>query len=62
MTRISDAVLLKPIVGQYQQSFTIRVETPGGMYAGLLDEIFEREFACDGTKLAQYAVGFVEQE
>ena len=60
--RIADAVLQLAVAGEQQQPFAVGVQPPGRVDAGLGDAGLERGMQGVLGKLANHAVGLVEQE
>lgn len=60
--RVADTILERPVVSQQQQPFAVEVEPSRRINGGRRYEVGERAASIRVGKLAQDAVGFVQQD
>ena len=59
--RVGNAGLQPAVAREQQQTFAVRVQPPGDVHTGQIDEIPQTAPTPFGCELAQYALGLVEQ-
>src|SRR5690606_9387446 len=52
----------RTVIGQEQQAFAVPVQPSAGIHSRHIDKVLEAGFSAFGGELAEYAVGFVEEQ